>query len=109
MLNDILEQDNEKNFADKSVKLIDWKYHSNSIFNNPNYRSNSRINESIIKSLAYDFCLATIISEPIHSQFAIPHYNIEADDVVIDGKMLDCNIGLVRMNFLKIQEIYLND
>ena len=109
MLNDILEQDNEKNFADKSVKLIDWKYHSNSIFNNPNYRSNSRINESVIKSLAYEFCLGTIISEPIHSQFAIPYLDIKTEDIIIGSEKLDCNIELVRMNFLKIQEIYLND
>lgn len=109
MLNDILEQDNEKNFADKSVKLIDWKYHSNSIFNKPNYRSDSRINESIIKSLAYEFCLATIISEPIHSQFAIPYYDIKTEDIIIGSEKIDCNIELVRMNFLKIQEIYLND
>ena len=109
MLNDILEQDNEKNFADKSVKLIDWKYHSNSIFNKPNYRSDSRINESIIKSLAYEFCLSTIISEPIHSQFAIPYYDIKTEDIIIGSEKIDCNIELVRMNFLKIQEIYLND
>ena len=36
MLNNILEKDNEENFADKNVKLIDWKYHSNSVFNNSN-------------------------------------------------------------------------
>lgn len=90
MLNDILEQDNEKNFADKSVKLIDWKYHSNSIFNKPNYRSDSRINESIIKSLAYEFCLSTIISEPIHSQFAIPYYDIKTEDIIIGSEKIDC-------------------
>jgi len=99
----------EESLEEQNIYIVDWKYYSHSIFITPNYRNDSRVNESIIKSLAYDFCLATIISEPIHSQFAIPHYNIEADDVVIDGKMLDCNIGLVRMNFLKIQEIYLND
>ena len=109
MLNNILEKDNEENFADKNVKLIDWKYHSNSVFNNSNYRSNSRINESVIKSLAYEFCLGTIISEPIHSQFAIPYLDIKTEDIIIGSEKLDCNIELVRMNFLKIQEIYLND
>lgn len=91
------------------VFIVDWKYYSNSIFNKPNYRSNSRINESIIKSLAYEFCLATIISEPIHSQFAIPYYDIKTEDIIIGSEKIDCNIELVRMNFLKIQEIYLND
>ncbi len=109
MLNNILEKDNEENFADKNVKLIDWKYHSNSVFNNSNYRSNSRINESVIKSLAYEFCLGTIISEPIHSQLAIPYYDIKVEDIIIGSEKLDCNIDLVRMNFLKIQEVYLND
>lgn len=91
------------------VFIVDWKYHSNSIFNKPNYRSDSRINESIIKSLAYEFCLSTIISEPIHSQFAIPYYDIKTEDIIIGSEKIDCNIELVRMNFLKIQEIYLND
>lgn len=91
------------------VFIVDWKYHSNSIFNKPNYRSDSRINESIIKSLAYEFCLSTIISEPIHSQFAIPYYDIKTEDIITGSEKIDCNIELVRMNFLKIQEIYLND
>ena len=91
------------------VFIVDWKYHSNSVFNNSNYRSNSRINESVIKSLAYEFCLGTIISEPIHSQFAIPYLDIKTEDIIIGSEKLDCNIELVRMNFLKIQEIYLND
>ena len=90
------------------VFVIDWKYYSHQIFSNSNYRCNDRVNVSIIKSLAYEFCLSQVINEPINNQLCIPFYDINENDVVIDGKMLDCNIGLVRMNFIKIQEIYLN-
>ncbi|WLF82932.1 hypothetical protein [Moraxella sp. ZY210820] len=88
--------------------IIDWKYYSHNIFENKDYRSDNRVNASIIKSLAYDFCLSQIIDKPINNQFGIPFYDINADDIVVDGKVLDCNISLVKMNFLKIQEIYLN-
>lgn len=90
------------------VFVIDWKYYSHQIFSNSNYRCNDRVNVSIIKSLAYEFCLSQVINEPINNQLCIPFYDINENDVVIDRKMLDCNIGLVRMNFIKIQEIYLN-
>ncbi|WP_432481345.1 hypothetical protein [Moraxella sp. ZY200743] len=96
------------NQQQETVFVIDWKYYSHNIFDNQNYRSNDRVNTSIIKSLAYEFCLSQIIDETINNQFRIPFYDINENDVVIDGKILDCNIGLVRMNFIKIQEIYLN-
>lgn len=93
----------------ESIFIIDWKYYSHNIFDNPNYRDNNRVNASIIKSLAYEFCLSqTIKDEPIHNQFCVPFYDISGSDVVIDRKILDCNIWLVIMNFIKIQEIYLN-
>lgn len=92
----------------ETVFVIDWKYYSYSTFDNQDYRSNIRVKASIIKSLAYEFCLSQIINEPINNQFCIPFYDINEDDVVIDGKMLDCNISLIRMNFIKIQEIYVN-
>lgn len=108
MLNQIYEQDNKNLSANNHVELVDWKYYPHNIFDNQDYRSNDRINTSIIKSLAYEFCLSQVINEPINNQLRIPFYDINENDVVIDGKMLDCNIGLVRMNFIKIQEIYLN-
>lgn len=96
------------NQKQETVFVIDWKYYSYNIFDNQDYRNNNRINASIIKSLAYEFCLSQIINEPINNQFCVPFYDVNADDVVIDGKILDCNIGLVKINFIKIQEIYLN-
>lgn len=96
------------NQQQETVFVIDWKYYSHDIFDNQDYRSNIRVNASIIKSLAYEFCLSQIIDDPINNQFCIPYYDINENDVVIDGKILDCNMGLVRMNFIKIQEIYLN-
>lgn len=90
------------------VFIIDWKYYSHQIFSNSNYRCNDRVNVSIIKSLTYEFCLSQIIDLPIYNQFCIPYYDVNTSDVVIDGENLDCNIGLIKMNFIKIQEIYLN-
>ena len=89
--------------------ITDWKYYFESDFEKIDYRNNDRINISIIKSLAYEFCLQQALDIPINSQFAIPFYDFNCNDIVIDLKMLDCTIELVRMNFLKIQEIYLND
>lgn len=89
--------------------ITDWKYYFESDFEKIDYRNNDRINISIIKSLAYEFCLQQALDIPINSQFAIPFYDFNCNDIVIDLKMLDCTIELVKMNFLKIQEIYLND
>lgn len=96
------------NQKQETVFVIDWKYYPYNIFDNQDYRNDNRINTSVIKSLAYEFCLSQIINEPINNQFCVPFYDINADDVVIDEKILDCNIGLIKMNFIKIQEIYLN-
>lgn len=96
------------NKEQESVFIIDWKYYSYHIFDNPNYRNDKRVNTSIIKSLAYEFCLSQVVDEPINNQFCIPFYDINENDVVIDSKPLNCNINLIRMNFRKIQEIYLN-
>ena len=92
----------------ESIFIVDWKYYSYAIFDKQDYRFDARINESIIKSLVYEFCLSTITDESIQNQFAIPYYDVENNDMVIEGKILDCNIVLVKMNFLKIQEMYLN-
>lgn len=101
----ILVRGEEKN---NTVFVVDWKYYSYKIFSNSNYRNDKRIDTSIIKSLAYEFCLSQIIDEPIENQFGLPFYDVQANDIVIDNRKLDCNIILVRMNFIKIQEIYLN-
>lgn len=90
------------------IFVIDWKYYSYGIFDKENYRDDNRINVSIVKSLTYEFCLSQIIDKPINNQFCVPFYDINENDVIIDVKVLDCNIGLVKMNFLKVQEIYLN-
>lgn len=108
--NDILNRWKENRQQEQEIVfVIDWKYYSHKIFSNLNYRSDNRVNASIIKSLAYEFCLSQIIDMPIHNQFCIPFYDVSASDVIIDGRNLDCNIDLIRMNFIKIQEIYLND
>lgn len=91
------------------IFIIDWKYYSKNMFDRQNYRNNNIVNASVIKSLAYEFCLSQIVDEPINNQFCIPFYDINENDIVINSEILDCNIGLITMNFIKIQEIYLND
>lgn len=95
----------------EEIFIVDWKYYSHTIFSNLNFRNNYKVNQSIIKSLAYEFCLAQIIEKPINNQFAIPFYDLSCDDVVLSEEplKLDCNIDVIKMNFLKIQEIYLNE
>ena len=105
---DNIEQENKNKIPQKHIKISDWKYYSYNVFENQDYRNNDRVNASIIKSLAYEFCLSQIIDEPINNQFCIPCYDINTNDIFIDGETLDCNIHLIRMNFIKVKEIYLN-
>lgn len=90
------------------VYIIDWKYYSHNILENQNYRSNNRVNASIIKSLAYEFCLSKVVDKPTFNQFCVPYYDNNTHNVVASISHLDCNIDLVKMNFNIIQEIYLN-
>ncbi len=93
----------------ETVFVIDWKYYSYGIFDNQDYRNNNRVNASIIKSLAYEFCLSQVLNKPTCNQFCIPYYDGNSHNVVVSTSHLDCNIDLVKMNFNIIQEIYLND
>ncbi len=88
--------------------LVDWKYYSYENFTNSDYRNNERVNASIIKSLAYEFCLSQIVNEIIQNQFCVPCYDGSVEGIVVGVNQLDCNIDVIKMNFNKIQEIYLN-
>ena len=105
---DILNRGNNTKQSNE-IFIIDWKYYSHTLFDNPLYRDNDRINQSIIKSLLYEFCLSQITTDLVINQFGIPYYDLENNEIVMSMEKLDSGIQLVRMNFLKIQEIYLND
>lgn len=99
-----------KGFED-FIYLVDWKYYNYSIFENDSYKQKSWINEAIIKQLTYEFCLSQSNSSDskISSQFCIPYYSENSKEFVIDDSIkLDCEIEVVKMNFTKLQEIYLN-
>ena len=85
--------------------IIDWKYRPYQIF-----LSNNTLNvkKDIIKSLAYEFCLSQITDKDIDNAFGVPYYNL-SNDVIISKEPLGCNIILFKINFIKVQEIYLND
>ncbi|MDI4498652.1 hypothetical protein E6P70_07295 [Moraxella nonliquefaciens] len=100
-----------KGFED-FIYLVDWKYYNYSIFENDSYKQKSWINEAIIKQLTYEFCLSqsNYSDSKISSQFCVPYYSANSKEFVIDDNIkLDCEIEVVKMNFTKIQEIYLND
>lgn len=105
---DILNRGNNTKQSNE-IFIIDWKYYSHTLFDNPLYRDNDRINQSIIKSLLYEFCLSQITTDLVINQFGIPYYDLENNEIVMSMEKLYSGIQLVRMNFLKIQEIYLND
>lgn len=90
--------------------LVDWKYYSYDSFSNPNYRSIGNINSSIIKQLAYEFCLEQFdLDKKIYNQFCVPYYDVsDKDKFILEEKQLDCGIELVKINFFVVQEIYLN-
>lgn len=84
--------------------IIDWKYRPYQVFlsNNTSY-----IKKDIIKSLAYEFCLSQIIDADIINAFGVPCYNL-SNDVIISRESLNSGIKLFKINFIKVQEIYLN-
>lgn len=84
--------------------IIDWKYRPYQIFlsNNTPY-----IKKDIIKSLAYEFCLSQIIDADIINAFGVPYYNL-SNDVIVSRESLNCGVKLFKINFIKVQEIYLN-
>lgn len=106
---DILNRGNNSQ-AIENIFVIDWKYYSYLIFDDKFYRGNDRVNSSIIKQLAYEFCLSQTTDKPIISQFGVPCYDNGNEVIVKNGsKFLDCGIELVKLNFNIIQRIYLHN
>lgn len=111
LYNDFMNQMKEQDAESSSLLfLIDWKYYSNDVFPVSNYRENKVLNTSIIKQLTYEFCLSQFIKDrKIYNQFCIPSYSQnDKEHFVLDETKLDCGIALININFLVVQEIYLN-
>ena len=72
-----------------------------------NFEKDRGINLSIIKSNLYEFCLSKSINDEIVSQFGLPFYDIKHEEIILSVTDLNCGIQIVKLNFPKIQEIYL--
>ena len=104
----ILNKGNKSKQGLKNVKyIVDWKYYSYTVFDNPEFRKDRGINLSIIKSNLYEFCLSKSINDEIVSQFGLPFYDIKHEEIILSVTDLNCGIQIVKLNFPKIQEIYL--
>ena len=95
--------------SNPDIHCIDWKYLPLSYFE----EKSLELKSNIIKQLTYDFCLHNnpyCESKSIQSQFGIPYYTCSDEyfqlhsyeDSSLQG------IQICKMNFNKIQRIYLN-
>lgn len=93
-----------------SIKCIDWKYLNLSYFS----KETKELKSNVAKQLTYDFCLHNnpyCENKIIQSQFGIPYYMEGNESFELHnnlGKFLQ-NIQVWKMNFRKIQSVYLNE
>ena len=91
------------------VECIDWKYLPLSYFK----KDSLELKSNITKQLTYDFCLhnnSYCKNKSVQSQFGIPCYTENSEDFElhndVDSSLQD--IQICKMNFNKIQSVYLN-
>lgn len=103
-------EDDKNRLSNPDIHCIDWKYLPLSYFkeNSPELKLN------VTKQLTYDFCLHKnpfCENKIIQSQFGIPYY-ISSDEYfqlhTDSGDRLQ-DIQICKMNFNKIQRVYLNE
>lgn len=100
---------NRKNQANPDIHCIDWKYLPASYFK----EKSPQLESNIIKQLTYDFCLhnnSYCENKSVQSQFGIPHYTYSDESYQIHSDVNSSlqGIQICKMNFNKIQSIYLN-
>lgn len=107
-INNIFEDDRNRH-SSPDIHCIDWKYLPLDYFeeNSPELKLN------ITKQLTYDFCLHNnpyCENKSIQSQFGIPYYTCSDEYFQLhndeDGSIQ--GIQICKMNFNKIQSVYLN-
>lgn len=107
-INNIFEDDRNRH-SSPDIHCIDWKYLPLDYFeeNSPELKLN------ITKQLTYDFCLHNnpyCENKSIQSQFGIPYYTCSDEYFQLhndeDGSLQ--GIQICKMNFNKIQSVYLN-
>lgn len=107
-MNDIFEDDRNRH-SNPDIHCIDWKYLPLGYFeeNSPELKLN------ITKQLTYDFCLHNnpyCENKSIQSQFGIPYYTCSDEYFQLhnDEDSSLQGIQICKMNFNKIQSVYLN-
>lgn len=96
---------NRKSQANPDIHCIDWKYLPLSYFE----EKSPELESNVIKQLTYDFCLHNnpyCENKIIQSQFGVPFYTINNESFKFHSNVK--GIQICKMNFNKIQSVYLN-
>lgn len=107
-LDDMFEE-SRKQQSNPDIHCIDWKYLPLNYFE----KNSLELKSNISKQLTYDFCLHNnpyCENKSIQSQFGIPYY-IRSDEYFELHNHEDSSlqgIQICKMNFNKIQSVYLN-
>ena len=107
-INEIFEDDRNKH-SNPDIHCIDWKYLPLDYFE----KKSLELKLNVTKQLTYDFCLHNnpyCENKSIQSQFGIPYYICSDEYFQLhndEGISLQ-GIQICKMNFNKIQSIYLN-
>lgn len=100
----IIEED-RKRHSSHDIHCIDWKYLPLSYFE----KESKELKVNISKQLTYEFCLENnpaCKNKTIKSQFGIPYY-ISTNETLQVHSNLE-GIEICKLNFNKIQSVYLN-
>lgn len=102
-------EDDRNRHSNPDIHCIDWKYLPLSYFE----KKSLELTSNLTKQLTYDFCLynnSFCEDKSIQSQFGIPYYicSDEYFQLHNDEDSLLQGIQLCKMNFNKIQSVYLN-
>lgn len=106
----------QENFEKISpVKIVDCKYTDCNFLLN----KNPKIDTDITKQLCYEFCLKNIFTYQgvsIRSQFVIPFYSQEENDIgeevsnaTMYSRLRESKIEIFKANFYTMQDAYLNN
>jgi hypothetical protein len=95
------------------MKIIDYKYIDDSIVT----KSNIKIDSDVSKQLCYEFCLknsSIYQGTPILNEFLIPYYGKTNKDIDIKindiyFRLRESKIDILKVNFYKMQDAYLNN
>lgn len=107
-LNDMFE-DSRKQQSNPDIHCIDWKYLPLSYFEH----DTKELKSNVAKQLTYDFCLHNnpyCENKSVQSQFGIPCYIENGEDFELHNDVDSSlqGIQICKMNFNKIQSVYLN-